>query len=114
MSDCLFCKIVKKEIPATIIAETGTVLAFNDINPMAPTHVLIIPKTHIATTMDIDEENKHLLGDMALVAKDIARDKGLFNAGYRWVINTGKDGGQAVYHIHLHLLGGRKLTWPPG
>jgi len=114
MSNCLFCKIVKGEIPADIVDENDVVMAFNDINPMAPTHVLIIPRDHISTTLDISEENKHLLGEMALMAQKIAVKKGLDSTGYRWVINTGKDGGQAVYHIHLHLLGGRQLNWPPG
>ncbi len=112
MDDCLFCKIVKKEIPAVIVAETETVLAFEDIDPKAPTHVLIIPKEHIPTTAELDHHNIDVLSQMGLLANEISRKKEL--SGYRWVINTGEEGGQAVYHIHLHLLGGRKMTWPPG
>ena len=113
MNDCLFCKIINKEIPVTIIAENEYVLAFNDIQPQAPTHILIIPKQHINTTLDFDEDNFSLLVEMGKLANGIAVSRHL-QKGFRWVINTNTMGGQAVYHIHLHLLGGRQMTWPPG
>ena len=114
MSDCLFCKIVNGEIPADVVAETDQVLAFRDIDPQAPTHILVIPKTHIETTLDLDQVNAGILVDMALTAKDICLTEGIAEKGYRWVMNTLEDGGQAVFHIHLHILGGRRLNWPPG
>ncbi|NQU67631.1 MAG: histidine triad nucleotide-binding protein [Candidatus Marinimicrobia bacterium] len=113
MSDCLFCKIVNQEIPTNIIAENENVLAFNDINPQAPVHVLIIPKEHIPTTLDLNENNYQVLSEMGKMANEISKDFEL-QEGYRWVVNTNKYGGQAVYHIHLHLLGGRQMSWPPG
>lgn len=113
MSECLFCKIVEKQIPTKIIAETESVIAFNDISPQAPVHILVIPKEHIPTTLDLNEKNYHILSEMGKLAKKIAEDLKLMD-GYRWVINTNQKGGQAVYHIHLHLLGGRQMTWPPG
>mgnify|MGYP002629628839 CR=1 FL=1 len=113
MSDCLFCKFVNKEISTNIIAENETVLAFNDINPQAPVHVLIIPKEHIPTTLDLNENNYQVLSEMGKMANEISKDLEL-QGGYRWVVNTNKYGGQAVYHIHLHLLGGRQMSWPPG
>jgi histidine triad (HIT) family protein len=114
MNDCLFCKIIEKRIPADIIAENENVLAFRDIDSKAPTHILIIPKNHIESTLQLTKENINILGDMGLLANNIAKTEGIDESGYRWVINTGKDGGQSVYHIHLHLLGGRRLGWPPG
>jgi histidine triad (HIT) family protein len=112
MSECLFCKIVAGEIPANVIRKNDRMLAFTDINPQAPTHVLVIPTQHIATVNDA--RDSRLLGDLLLFARDIAREKGVADGGYRLVINTNTDGGQSVYHVHVHLLGGRKLTWPPG
>jgi histidine triad (HIT) family protein len=112
MDDCLFCKIVAGEIPADKVYEDDFVLAFNDIDPQAPTHILIIPKIHISSTNDAKDEN--LMGKLIITAKNLARDLGFSENGYRLVINCGDDGGQAVGHIHLHLLAGRSLTWPPG
>lgn len=109
---CLFCKIVQKDIPATIIAENSELIAFRDINPQAPTHVLIIPKQHIATLNEAHDEA--LLGRMVLMAKNLAHSEHVSEDGYRLVFNVNPGGGQEVYHIHLHLLGGRQMTWPPG
>jgi len=114
VKDCLFCKIVRKEIPAEIVAENTNCIAFKDIDPKAPVHILIIPKKHLGSTLDFTDENSWLLADMGLLSNSISRDLGLHEKGYRWVINTGKAGGQAVDHLHLHLLGGRQMTWPPG
>ena len=113
-NDCLFCKIVDGEIPADKVLETDTVLAFRDINPQAPTHVLIIPKKHIATINDLGEDDRTLIGDLYLAAKRIAKNEGLADDGYRVVMNCNEGAGQTVFHIHLHLLGGRGLSWPPG
>jgi histidine triad (HIT) family protein len=112
MDDCLFCKIVAGEIPADKVYEDEFVLAFNDIDPQAPTHILIIPKIHITSVNDAEDEN--LMGKLIITAKNLAKDLGFSANGYRLVINCGDDGGQAVGHIHLHLLAGRSLTWPPG
>jgi histidine triad (HIT) family protein len=112
--NCLFCKIVQGEIKANIIYEDSNMIAFHDIHPQAPTHILIIPKKHIATINDIDYTDEQLLGQMILKAKDIAKSEKLSEKGYRLVFNVNPGGGQAVYHIHLHLLGGRQMTWPPG
>jgi len=115
MSDnCLFCKIINGDIPADIVDQSDTTLAFRDINPQANTHVLIIPKVHIESTLDINDKNNHCLSEMAEMANKIAKSEGISGSGYRWVINTGNDGGQTVHHLHLHLLGGRQLQWPPG
>lgn len=97
-----------------MVHKTDSVLAFNDINPQAPHHVLIIPRKHIATTNDITEGDREVLGEMHLLAKQIATERGIAESGYRTVFNCNSDAGQAVYHIHLHLLGGRKMSWPPG
>lgn len=113
MEDCLFCKIVKKEIPSGIVFENDKLLAFEDINPQAPTHILIIPKEHFASLKEIPEEKRDILAELLLAARLIAEEKGL-SRGYRVVLNTGKESGQAVFHIHFHLLGGRQMTWPPG
>lgn len=112
--DCLFCKISNGTIPAGIVYEDKDIIAFRDINPKAPTHVLIIPRKHIATINDITEQDQHLLGKLIIVAKKIAFEEGLTDAGYRLVYNVNSGGGQEVYHIHLHILGGRQMTWPPG
>lgn len=114
MSDCLFCKIVERKIPASIVYEDEDVLAFNDIGPQAPTHVLVIPKRHIPTLNDLQEGDDALIGNMIRRAAAIARERGLSAGGFRTVFNTHADAGQTVFHIHLHLLGGRKMTWPPG
>ena len=114
MSDCLFCKIVNKEIPSDIVYENEHVLAFNDINPIAPVHILIIPKEHIPTLNDLEENHTQTMGELFLAAKALASKKGLSDSGYRTVFNCNKDAQQTVFHIHLHLIGGRKMTWPPG
>lgn len=113
MSDsCLFCRIVRREIPAAVIREDEHTLAFRDIDPKAPTHVLVIPKEHVASLNDVSDPA--LVGRLILAAKEIAADEGIADSGYRTVINAGADAGQSVFHVHLHLLGGRQLTWPPG
>ena len=114
MSDELFLKIISREIPADIVYETDEILAFRDINPQAPVHILIIPKKKIATINDLEARHAELVGKLILTAADIARDQGLAEDGYRVVMNCNQAGGQAVYHIHLHLLAGRQMTWPPG
>ncbi len=114
MVDCLFCKISAGDIPSEVVKENETVLAFRDINPQAPTHILVIPREHIASTLDLNKDNANVLADMALLAQEIAIDERIDDSGYRWVINTGAAAGQTVFHIHLHLLGGRPMTWPPG
>ena len=112
--ECLFCKIIKGDIAADIVKRTEFACAFRDINPQANTHVLIIPNKHIESTRELNNGNIAYLSEMALLANQIAEEEGIIKNGYRWVINTGKDGGQTVYHIHLHLIGGRQMNWPPG
>ena len=114
MSDCLFCKIIAGEIPADIVYESESMLAFRDINPQAPTHVLIIPRKHIATINDIERNDAGTVGELLLAAQAVARQEGIADGGYRAVMNCNADAGQTVFHIHLHLLGGRPLDWPPG
>lgn len=111
---CLFCRIVRREAPAQILFETDQVLAFEDVRPQAPAHVLVIPKDHIASLDAAPAGSEALLGGVLLAARRAARDKGLAESGYRIVLNTGPDSGQAVFHIHFHVLGGRHLHWPPG
>jgi histidine triad (HIT) family protein len=113
MSDCLFCKIASGEIPVEVILETDAVLAFRDIDPQAPTHVLVIPREHFADANALANQNPGLAGEVLALATQVATHEGL-ESGYRIVTNTGPDGGQSVDHIHLHVLGGRSLTWPPG
>ena len=114
MSDCLFCKIVSREIPGAIVYEDDRVLAFNDINPQAPTHVLVVPKRHIPTLNDLQPEDDEIVGELARRAAAIADERGIASRGYRLVFNTNREAGQTVFHIHLHLLGGRPMHWPPG
>jgi histidine triad (HIT) family protein len=114
MADCIFCKVGRKEIPSHIVYEDRQVVAFEDLNPQAPTHTLIIPKTHVATLNDVGAEQEALLGHMMLVATRVAKDKGIDREGYRLVANCLASAGQSVFHIHVHLLGGRPFTWPPG
>jgi histidine triad (HIT) family protein len=111
---CLFCKIIDHEIPASIVYEDDRLIAINDINPQAPLHVLVIPKRHIATLNDLSPHDDGLVGEMVRRAAAIADEKGIAAAGYRTVFNTNSQAGQTVFHIHLHLLGGRSLGWPPG
>lgn len=112
--DCLFCRMVSGEIAVDRVYEDEHVLAFNDINPQAPTHVLIIPRVHIATVNDLQPEHHVLAGRLYTVAARVARERGVADSGYRLVMNCNADGGQSVYHIHLHLLAGRRMQWPPG
>ena len=114
MADCLFCKIIDSEIPGDIVYENDSVLAFNDINPIAPVHILVIPKEHIATLNDLEEKHTQTMGELFLAAKQIASEKGISESGYRTVFNCNKDAQQTVFHIHLHLIAGRQMTWPPG
>ena len=114
MSDCLFCKIVSGDIQGDIVHQDDEILAFRDINPQAPTHILIIPKKHIATVNDLAEEDQQLIGKLFSDAKALAKQEGLSERGYRLVMNCNADAGQTVFHIHLHLLGGRTMKWPPG
>ena len=114
MAETLFSKIIRREIKADIVFEDEHVLAFRDINPQAPVHVLFIPKTPVATLNDLDAGHAELVGRLVLAAAAYAKQEGFADAGYRTVFNCNGDGGQSVYHIHLHLLAGRRLTWPPG
>ena len=111
---CLFCQIIRREIPAAIVFEDDAMIAFNDINPQAPTHVLIVPKRHIETLTELTEGDDELVGALVRRAAAIATERGFAASGYRTVFNTNRDAGQTVFHIHLHLLGGRPMTWPPG
>jgi histidine triad (HIT) family protein len=113
-SDCLFCKIAAGAIPATLVHEGERLLAFRDINPQAPLHILVIPREHLGSLAAATEGHRDLLGEALLLAADIARQEGVAEAGYRTVINTGDDGGQTVHHLHIHVLAGRALSWPPG
>lgn len=112
--DCVFCKILAGDIPADIVYESDTVCAFRDINPQAPTHAVIIPRQHIATINDIGEDDRTIVGSLFLAAQEIAHQEGVAEQGYRVVMNCNQAAGQTVFHIHLHILGGRSLSWPPG
>jgi histidine triad (HIT) family protein len=114
MNDCLFCRIVRKEIPASIVYEDDRLLVFNDINPQAPLHALVIPKRHVPTLNDLTGEHDALTGEMVRRAAAVAREKGYAERGFRTVFNTNAEAGQTVFHIHLHVLAGRGLSWPPG
>ena len=114
MSDCIFCKIINKEIPSEIIYEDDKVIAFKDVNPQSPIHILVIPKEHIESSNDIDDENSSLIGYIFLTINKLAKQLGIDKDGYRIVNNCGVFGGQTVSHIHFHVLGGRKFLWPPG
>jgi histidine triad (HIT) family protein len=114
MADCLFCKVVAGQVPATLVFQNDHVVAFKDITPRAPTHVLIVPRRHIATLNELSPEDDALVGEMVRAAAAIAKDQGLSERGYRTVFNCNAEAGQTVFHIHLHLLGGRPMTWPPG
>lgn len=110
----IFTKIINKEIPADILFEDDDVLAFRDINPQAPIHFLVIPKKEIRTLNDIEENDKNLIGKLFIIAKQLAKSEGISEDGYRTIFNCNEHGAQTVYHIHLHVLGGRQMTWPPG
>ena len=114
MSDCLFCKIISGQIPGAIVYQDEVLIAFKDITPQAPLHVLIVPKRHVASLNDLSAEDDALVGSMVRCAAALARQHGYDERGYRTVFNTNRDAGQTVFHIHLHLLAGRGLTWPPG
>lgn len=114
MSDCLFCKIRDGEIPADIVYENDDLLAFRDVNPQAPTHVLIIPKKHISTVNDMDDGDEAVMGKLFSAAKIIAKQEDPSDDAYRLVVNCNEKAGQSVFHIHMHLLAGRSMTWPPG
>jgi len=111
-TDCIFCKIVAGEIPAAVVRRTDRLVAFRDVSPQAPVHILVIPTEHIASLQEV--RDGRLVGDMLIMARDIARDEQIAENGYRVVLNINRDGGQTVFHLHVHLLGGRRLTWPPG
>ena len=112
--ECLFCRIVNKEAPAKVVFEDDRTIAFDDINPQAPTHILVVPRRHIAGLNDVTAEDAALLGHLQLVAAQLARQRGIAESGYRIVLNTGRGAGQSIFHLHLHLLGGRGMRWPPG
>lgn len=114
MTECIFCSIASGEVPAKIVHQDSEIVAFEDVNPQAPTHILLIPREHIPTLLDTSEEHSGVLGKLQLTAVDIARKLGLDQSGFRLVTNCLEGAGQSVFHIHLHLLGGRRLGWPPG
>ena len=113
-ADCLFCKIVDRQIPSAIVYEKEDVLGFKDVNPQAPVHILFVPKKHIPGVHAIDSSNQDFIKRLVLAATSMARERGIEESGYRLVINCRGEGGQTVDHLHLHLLGGRKMNWPPG
>jgi histidine triad (HIT) family protein len=112
--DCLFCAIVSGRIPATVVRRTDRVVAFRDIDPKAPTHILVTPTAHLANAAEVAAHDPELLGELIAVATELAAEDGVADSGYRLVLNTGRDGGQTVFHAHVHLLGGRPMSWPPG
>lgn len=114
MTDCLFCRMIRGEIKPDVVLETDDVLSFRDINPQAPTHVLVVPKQHVSTINDLEPEHEALIGRLYLAAQEVARQEGISESGYRTVMNCGEGAGQSVFHIHLHVLGGRRMNWPPG
>jgi histidine triad (HIT) family protein len=111
---CIFCEIIEKKRPAKIIYEDESAMAFEDTNPQAPVHTLVIPKKHISTNLDLEEEDKALIGRLFMIANEIAKDKGISERGFRLVMNCNPESGQTVFHLHLHVLGGRRMHWPPG
>jgi histidine triad (HIT) family protein len=114
MAECLFCKIIDGEIPATIVYQDDRIVAFNDVNPQGPTHILLVPRAHIATLNDLSPKDDPIVGELVRRAAAIASARGIAAGGYRTVFNTNRDAGQTVFHIHLHLIGGRSMHWPPG
>jgi len=113
-TSCLFCRIAAREVPAEIVRESDTVVAFRDVNPQAPTHILRIPKEHVASVADLGDDHGDVLADIMQAASQLARAEGIADSGWRLVTNVGPDAGQAVFHLHFHLLGGRAMSWPPG
>ena len=114
MADCLFCKIARNEIPAKFVFEDEDVVAFDDINPQAPVHLLVVPRRHIPSLNDLTSEDDALMGKMSRVAARIAKDRGVAEPGWRSVVNVNREGGQLVFHVHMHCMGGRPMFWPPG
>ncbi len=114
MGECLFCKIVAREAPAEVIHASDNVVAFRDINPKAPTHILLVPREHVESMRELDEEHGHVLSELFQAAAHLARAEGIDRSGWRLVANVGPDAGQSVFHLHFHLLGGRPMAWPPG
>jgi len=114
VSNCIFCKILKKELPCKMVYEDDLCIAFDDINPQAPVHVLIVPREHIPTMNDLKENHKELIGHLCMVVNRISEIKKIKDPGFRVVINCNQAGGQMVYHLHIHVMGGRQMTWPPG
>ena len=114
MDECIFCKIIRREMPATVVYKDKQVTAFRDIHPVAPTHILVVPNKHIASTNDVAEQNEQLLGHMLTVVKPIADQEGITESGYRLIINTGPDANQVVFHLHLHIIGGQRMRHPMG
>jgi histidine triad (HIT) family protein len=116
MSDCLFCRIVRGEVPSTTVAESEHAVAFRDVNPVAPVHVLVVPRTHVTSAHEVGRDEAHLLGELVLLAQEVARLEGIDgeDRGYRLVMNVGADASMSVPHLHLHVLGGRSMSWPPG
>lgn len=113
-TSCLFCRIAAREIPADIVRESDGVVAFRDVNPQAPTHILLIPKEHVASVAELGDHHGAVLADIMQAASQLARAEGIAESGWRLVANVGPDAGQAVFHLHFHLLGGRQMDWPPG
>jgi histidine triad (HIT) family protein len=113
-TSCLFCRIASREVPADIVLESDRVVAFRDVNPQAPTHILLIPKEHVASAAELGERHGEVLADIMQAASQLARAEGIDESGWRLVTNVGPDAGQAVFHLHFHLLGGRPMDWPPG
>jgi histidine triad (HIT) family protein len=111
---CIFCDIASGKLHGQIVYEDDRVVAFRDVNPMAPVHILVIPRDHVVGPLDFDETNEHLAGHLVAVAAKVARQEGIASDGYRLVLNQGRNGGQSVFHVHLHVLGGRRMAWPPG
>lgn len=112
--DCIFCKIVAGDIPSTVVLDRGNVFAFRDVSPQAPTHILLVPKEHVRDIAAVDDSHAALLAELIAAANELARTEGIDGSGYRLVFNVGPDAGQTVFHLHLHLLGGRPMAWPPG
>ena len=112
--NCLFCRIASGEIPAEVVRSDPDLVAFRDIHPQAPTHILLIPRKHVASVSELEESDAEIMGKLFLAAKELAREEGIDDGGYRMIVNAGPDAGQTVFHIHMHLLGGRRMGWPPG